>query len=270
MRRGLEVGVGHKADVLFFTVASGPYEIFALPYAIGVLSSNFDAAVEIVLDDVSAFKGKYGAGLQALERSFPERQLHLREDSFEFGAPKARFLLTPEITTEYVYIGDVDVLMLDGDVARMHFARMNKWQLPWSNQERKNRFRLTGLHFTRHDAHYPLPDLGPMVKRRLPDEELLYEIVRIKGGFQRTMTAARPVHGIHMSPNRTQILPAVDAVHWGATEAYWRAYKALKHSRAWKAAAPHFAPEYQVLLASLERVCVAHYEPEEHFLDRLA
>jgi len=69
---------------------------------------------------------------------------------------------------------------------------------------------MSGLHFAKMDAHYPLPDISDLDLVRANDEQVLYEIIRRKGLPIKHDHWYRPVHGIHASPNRSPE-PKVDA-----------------------------------------------------------
>lgn len=84
--------------------------------------------------------------------------------------------------TEYVYIGDIDIIVLDSTIVDQHLKLMAKTGLPYSNRARGGpRAQLSGLHFTRYDAYYPVPDVSDIDITQEVDEALLYKIVQRRG-----------------------------------------------------------------------------------------
>src|SRR4051794_22713562 len=141
----------------FFTAANTLYEPFAVPYAVAALYHNDDVTVEICVEDPDRFKSVYVDALAVISRYFPDRFL-IRGGRFKDirgGSP--RFLETPQLQSDYTYIGDVDIIILDRDVTAQHLSNMEHISLPYSNRLRPNKPRLSGLHFTRTHVHYPLP-----------------------------------------------------------------------------------------------------------------
>jgi len=117
-----------------------------------------------------------------------------------------RFVETPQTKCEYLYIGDIDLLVFD-DVSKIHLELIEKNSLPFSNILRREYAeseapRLSGLHFCRYDDYYPLPDLEDLDLAFENDENVLYEIMRRKGMMVPKEFQTRPECGIHMSLNR--------------------------------------------------------------------
>lgn len=168
------------------SVANARYEPFVLPYLASVLHHNPGAGVEIRMERPEKFEAENRPALTLLDQHFPERfslTKFIQKDRLpqkSEGSPKlVRWLSTPERKAEFVYIGDIDILILE-EVAPAHLDHMRRTGLPYSNMRRSNQPRLTGLHFTRWDAYYPqvdLDDTAPLEK----DERLLYWLVRQKG-----------------------------------------------------------------------------------------
>src|SRR5829696_4441298 len=201
----------------FFTAANTLYEPFVIPYAVTALHHNADAAVEICVEDPARFKTANASALDVIARYFPDRFL-VRGGCFRgIRGASPRFLETPLLESEYTYIGDIDMIILEGDVTEQHVAHMAQTGLPYSNRLRPNTPRLTGLHFTRTDAHYPLvvPSDWNMMKN---DEELLYRLVRAKGlPLPAATDTFRPSHGIHLSVKRTPTRAPGAGPHWPTT-----------------------------------------------------
>ena len=77
---------------------------------------------------------------------------------------------------------------------------MIKRKSSYSNIVRRNYNpkRLTGLHFFEYKKHYPIPQLKDY---DINDEELLYNLLKVKGIQIDYNTTYRPVFGIHVSPH---------------------------------------------------------------------
>jgi hypothetical protein len=115
-----------------------------------------------------------------------------------------RFLNEPVLPSQYIYISDIDIVTLQAGIADQHLADMERTGLPYSNWVRTGRRRLTGLHFSRKDWQFPLPAHDDLNVSEINDEELLYTLVERKLGFKPPEgDKFRPLHGIHMSPNRS-------------------------------------------------------------------
>jgi hypothetical protein len=232
----------------FFTACTQSYWPFVAPYAASVLLHNDDAVVEICVESPKRFSREHRAAIAAIDEHFPDR-MHIRRGIFRGVVPGAvRWLETPERMSEYTYIGDVDILVLEGDITGAHVAHMTRTGLPYSNIVRPGTKRLSGLHFTRSDSYYPV-----QVPEQLhgSDEEQLYQIVAARGdGMPAADDRWRPGHGIHLSLNRAPTDQAQP--HWGLHDRYVAPYSALWASPAWIAIAAHFHPAYQMALLILE------------------
>lgn len=127
-----------------------------------------------------------------------------------------RFIVEPMIKREYVYIGDIDIMILE-NVFDKHSYIFEKG-LPYSNIVRVNSKKLTGLHFCRYDKQYPLPNINDLIDSVFNDEDLLYAIMDRKGLIypaDEYRKIQRPVHGIHMSLNRMPFSFHLSRVDWG-------------------------------------------------------
>lgn len=201
---------GPAARTLAFTCCNRKYEDFAPLFAASLLTHNPDAAVEIGVEDAARFSAEHAAWSIVTAR-FPGRTC-VREVAWTRKGRRllpntVRFLETPLTDSEYVYITDVDFVILK-EIAPAHLEIMRRHQAPYSNVVRRSSRRLTGLHFTERAAHYPLPDLSDIPLWSLGDEEVLYEIVKRKG-VRMHRESDRPAHGIHISPRRP-LFPTVD------------------------------------------------------------
>lgn len=247
----------------FFTAADTRYEMFVLPYIVSALFHNSDARVEVCLQDVSGFRSSNERALDILREHLGEDRILLRGARWAGIPPNSvRFLETPREITKFTYIGDIDILILEA-VTDIHLDRMIRHGLPYSNEVRKGRRALSGLHFTRSDAYYPVTVPEGADPRR--DEELLYALVTARGWGTPPPGVLRGVHGYHMSPNRAP-LPALvggkRTLDWGLSKPkHFNAYRELVGSPVWQRLVPYFDRKYRLLLG-LTDLGVAHHHPE--------
>jgi hypothetical protein len=233
---------------LFFTSADPKYECFIAPYAASVLHHNTDAIIEFAVEDTERAKAEHAKSLAILNAYFPDR-ITLRSADFTKSKPNTiRFITDPVNHCEYTYIGDIDIIVLDR-VTPMHLGNMANTCLPFSNVTRKNRPALTGLHFTRSDAYYPLV-LDPSWNLAGDDEELLYKIVAARG-LPMPTNNFRPVHGIHMSMNRRPVGRAGEA-GWDIGRREIEKFQSLRQSAMWSELAPTFHPRFTMMLLLLQ------------------
>jgi len=263
--------VGESLNTNFFTVATGKYKQFVLPYMVSVLWSNSDSFVEIMTDEPGYF---YNIK-EILERFYSGRFLIRRYNQQlekwgrkKFFNPNAiRFVETPVQKLEYTYIGDIDILVLEQNISELlseHSMCIGKC---YSNIVRKNSDRLTGLHFVHTKDYYErvskeyLDSIISIINSGRcidSDEQLLFKIVEEKHGlpvyfneskkYSHITFDYRPVFGIHFSPNRF-----IDGeIGWGVSEKRIKLYKQLKESNEWEQLSVYFDSEYLVLLNILE------------------
>lgn len=138
-----------------------------------------------------------------------------------------RFLEEPRFKNPLVYISDIDIITLE-EIRPVHLEQMEKAQTNYSNVVRPNSKppRLTGLHFTKWEGYYPIPDYSDLVKKALLslDEIFLHDLVAKTNPVDVKFKMERPVHGIHCSPNR---IPNAK-VGWGLSEKWkegWEKYR---------------------------------------------
>jgi hypothetical protein len=256
-------------QILFFTVANARYEPFVLPYLASVLHHNPGAGVEIRMERPEKFAAENRPALDLLDQHFPERfdlTKIVRDDelSRSESSPKLiRWLSTPERKAEYLYIGDIDILVLE-EVAPAHLARMRRTGLPYSNIQRPNQPRLTGLHFTRWDAYYPqveLDDTAPTEK----DEWLLYWLISQKGfGLPDPRDDFHPTHGYHLSIARNTANSGAGTVpSWRVKNpSFLAAYLTFSTTTLWQELAPLLDHRYRQLLSMLD-IALAQRFPQE-------
>ena len=128
---------------------------------------------------------------------------------------------------------------------------------PYSNWVRPGTKRLTGLHFCRRDWQYPLLLNNDLLDAPVSDEQLLYLLVERKLGFPPPEAESyRPVHGIHVSPNRAPEVSEKDGLKipgWsiGPQRAVWLEFRKTKTFRVVE---PFLSPRIREFLAHVDEV----------------
>jgi hypothetical protein len=195
-------------DILIYTCANNGYEDFAPLFVATALWANATAFVEFGMPDPSRFEND--AAIAFLRDRFPER---FELTSVDFGNSTlphtVRFISQPKNSASYIYIIDSDLLILDRRFPANHLAFMENTGLPYANSVRDRDRRMTGLHFSRWDAYFPLPDISDLPPQ-MNDEQVLAEMVHRKGFPLYERPWFRPVPGIHPSPNRDPLGLRVD------------------------------------------------------------
>ena len=268
----------------FFTVANRPYEHFVLPYIVSVLIHNDDSRVEICVEEPDRFMKENKKAFRVLKQHTASSRYLIRKGDFRAAPPESvRFLETPEVRTEYVYIADIDVVIL-GKITDDHVSTMNETGLPYANVIQMTRVGpvLTGWHFTRFDAFYPVSipegtDVGL-------DRKLLYDMICAKGhGFPPWLPPSerkgRERHAIHISPNQFPTpdirekggLNTLDAIRSHYRNNSWKLknYRALWSNGVWREMFPLFDPRYRALVAIIE-LCIANAAMSESRSMKLA
>jgi hypothetical protein len=258
-------------NMLFFTYANKAYDLFALPYAYFALTANPGSMVEIILEDAEDFHKKYKDGISLLNEIFPERALFRQSASIQNGLKckphVVRFLEEPLTSAEYIYIGDIDILILE-NVYETHTHYIKENNIPFSNIIRtgteSTKFpRLTGLHFCKMEKMYPLPDISDININERNDENVLYEIMRRKGIMVPTSFRNRPMCGIHVSLNRDSIgrysvnrgdqFLVGETFNWGITK-YKDIFLKILSESSFNKIFFQFSLEYRALLMVIESV----------------
>lgn len=223
-------------STLFFTCANAPYEDFIPLYAYSVLRHVKDSRLEFGVEDVPGFLKRHGRAIGVVQNVYGTESVKLRAvpwsmpDGSRILPNTVRFINEPETKSDYVYIGDVDIIVVDPDLVGRHLKNMEKMNIPYSNSVRPGTKRMSGLHFAPMDSYYPVVDISDLNVGSMNDEELLYELVRRKGFPILLDHWYRPSHGIHISPNRPVLKKTDDKGHvtpgWGI-EPHKDAWKAL-------------------------------------------
>jgi len=197
------------STLLLFTYADEGYYKFVIPYIYFALRNNPNAVVEICVEDHEKFRAVNKSAEERLHNIYPGRFL-IRESSLgktqNIIPNTVRFIENPVMRAEYLYIGDIDILVFD-DVLATHTGLMKRYGIPFSNVVRQDsinsgRLRLTGLHFCLYKDYYPVPDCSDINFTKDNDEHVLYRIMAKKGMMVPNEFQIRPECGIHMSTNR--------------------------------------------------------------------
>jgi hypothetical protein len=208
------------SHILFFTCATGFYEGFVIPYIYFAEKSNPNSKFEFIVNNADKFIEKNQIALKWLKNNIQVKPVFRNRDEISIKPRmenSMRFILQPKQRAKRVYIGDVDIMILE-NIFDWH-KPIFEAGLPYSNIVRPNSKALTGLHFTNYDDYYPLPKIYDFIKLVKSDEELLYKIVKRKGKLYdvskyNALVEERPVHGIHMSTNRLPFSAHSDRVSW--------------------------------------------------------
>ncbi len=267
--------MAHKLTI--YVTANRLYEPFILPFIASSLLHNPDSHIDIGVENAEETCSRYKAGLDYIQAHI-SGAFSLYDVDFNAASPNnIRFLAPPKTRADFVYIGDIDILILES-IAPWHIQHMKEMEQPFSNIKRAGKKALSGLHFSTWDALYPLPDLSSLANpRTYPDEALLYEIItRLGHKTPRENKFHRPLHGFHMSLNRR---PRRWGIKDKSQQAFignrLNAYKTLRTNQIWTGLWPYFETSYQRLFALLDYEIEAHApdmfdaEDEKTYLSRL-
>ena len=245
-------------NILFYTCANEPYHDFAPLYACSVLWTFAAATVEFGVQGVLSFEAVHGGAIDVLKEMFGSEKIRFNAVPWlnEAGRPivpnTVRFVHPPHCASDYVYIGDIDIIFLDSSFPAVHFEFMNRMGIPYSNSVRPQTNRMSGLHFTKSDVYYPLPDISDLEIGVMNDEEVLYEICKRKGLPIQDEVWFRPSHGIHVSPNRS-IRGSSDEKQpgWGVAP-HLKAYKRFIESPPMRNLRPYLSRRVRDCLEQIE------------------
>lgn len=263
----------------FFTVATGRYKIFILPYIISSLYHNNNSTIELLVDDIN-FISKNVKGF--LNDAFKDRWIVKPiPNIFSTWLSKTkkvksiRWLYFPNQYADYTYIGDIDILMLDRNIVDMHKKHAEYINKPYSNIVRNHptKKKMTGLHFVHTSPYYGKLNKNIISKyvsnittdkisNRYLDECLLYSIVKRFFGFPTIQSSGekpwekvvfRPVHGIHVSFGRRLI-------GWGITSTLLDSFNVFCKTDVWKIGSGFFDPMYVKALNTFQKSYILHRE----------
>ncbi|WP_018984658.1 hypothetical protein [Salinimonas chungwhensis] len=255
--------------LLFFTHTDKNYEFFAVPYAYFALRNNPSSLVEITVDDIASFSKCYENSIELLEAIYPNRFLFRQRDDIDVKNPATlRFVQTPALKAEYVYIGDIDILVFE-NVFSIHKNLIEDFDLPFSNVIRpqsvlSGRPRLTGLHFCEYKKYYPLAGLDSLDYNSENDEHILYLIMKKKGLMVPGNFSIRPECGVHISLSRSPLGNCTGAQHkkkfsmgnivgW-KFNGYEKEFKLQTEEKDYQSIRPYFHRKYKLIESYLDFV----------------
>ena len=207
----VSIFAGGGGAITFFTFADLKYHVFAAIYPVFALATNQDSCVEICLSEYELFRERYRNIMEFYNSNYPGRVLYRDIEVRGVFPNSVRFLVEPKIVSRYVYIGDIDILLLESDIREHHTAFMKKYNSDFSNILRNER-QLTGLHFIEHKKMYPVKIPYGTDLYRTNDEVLLCSIMREKQlrfpplGIP---MSERKIHGLHVSLFNRPLLPTL-------------------------------------------------------------
>ncbi len=235
-----------NSNTTFFTACNGIYKDFIPVFISSVLFHNDDVVVEIGTDEIpteESFKrsirfllGKY-SGKILIHDNWISNFWH-GPRMYNISPNAVRFMLEPKLKSKYVYISDIDIIVLENNITSMHVNNMQTHGVRYSNVVRplKNEDfwkRLTGCHFAEWEFQYPVPDYKSLTDLRMVehDECYLYEIISKKCNPDESLKF-RPIHGIHVSPNRP-IVKTNDTPGWSVNgwKEKWKMYRTSEEFR---------------------------------------
>ena len=210
-----------------------------------------------MLDNIQDFQSKHSRSIDWLTKNLHAPILLRSKDEVNLK-PKMdnsiRFCINPVTTSEYVYIGDIDIMILE-DILKVH-APIFGHGLTYSNVIRTGTKKLTGLHLTKSSSQYPLGPIDDLVEKIGNDEELLYAIMERKGllysnDVSQPLNIGRPIHGIHLSLNRLPFSFHNERVGWGLTYDWLEKFKLIAITSEFKDFFETLYPGSQQILINL-------------------
>lgn len=265
--------------LLFLVYADVKYEFFVVPYIFFALKNNSDAVVEVVLSERDNFINRNKESLTILNSIFGDRYTISQSPKFEKIIPNTiRFITQPKLRAEYLYIGDIDILVFE-NVAETHVKLMEDYNLPFSNiiRESNNQEepkRLTGLHFCRYDDYYPIPCLDDLELDKMNDEVVLYEIMMRRGMMVDPSFRIRPECGIHMSLNRDPLgryqisnfkkITSKEAVGWGGANYYPKFLEQI-HDKDFMSVFPYLDLKFRFFIQIIESIAKDKFYTLQYF-----
>ena len=191
----------NENNLLIYSYANKKYYDFAILYPIWALQNNKNTCIEIALENLEDFKKKYNHLINYYYEKYPQKvfftQINKRYEKIPAGT--VRFISKPINKAKYLYIGDIDVIVLD-DICSLHIPNIEKYNLDYSNIKRKKLNKLSGLHFIEYDKMYPICLKNINVQNDI-DENILFQLMKNKGYKipDENICTFRPIAGIHIS-----------------------------------------------------------------------
>lgn len=234
-------------SICFFTTADKKYEHFVLPYIFSILHHVPNSFVEIAVDDVQDFYRKYGGNIIKLMSIYSRFEI-VPKDNFQGKSiieNTKRFLMTPQNEADIYYIGDIDIFIFDDCIEQIHKLQMMKHLLCYSNIVRPQSRRLTGLHACTEVWYKRTKLMREETENDFGSDELtLYNLASIFGAPESATSGnERPVHGLHLSPNRT-----IDSSPGWNVSSYGKKMVELTKTKIWKKVSPLFDKKYLELI----------------------
>ena len=262
---------------LVYTCADKEYACWIPLYCLGMLMNNNDIDIEIGIEGTISKDTQ--ECLKMLRLWYPDSQILIKENFFERVGNLAlingkktlfntvRFITQPIIKADYVYIGDIDIICMESNIFQQHIDHMNSLGLVYSNIVRKkDPTHFSGLHFSKYNAYYPLPDMSKLNLSN-NDEIILKNIVELKGHKINYDTNFRPIHGIHFSKNRPTVEGDGNIPGWEA-DGWKNEWINFCESEEYKTIYPHLTPFVKKQIEKLNKyynigekinLCIVHY-----------
>lgn len=184
-----------------FSCVNLKYSDYIPMFVYSMLHHNNDVVVEIGVDELIESES-----IQYLKHAFKERfiiypiefkRITVNGKSFKTCPHIIRFINEPKTKNDYVFISDIDMITLEQNITDINVKKMGLNNC--NNIVRPQGNRITGLHFSKWNAYYPL-DLNFVDDELMShDENFLYEWVINKKG--NAVSGYIPQHGIHICSN---------------------------------------------------------------------
>lgn len=183
------------------------YQSFLIPFTFFALQTDPNSHVEIIVENVLAFKEKYNKELVLMQQI--NKNFLIREPTYPRNKhiPNTyRFFEKQHVDSVYTYISDVDIMFLQNDIVTKY---LESWpaNLPYNNKLRLNApSHLTGVHMVKTKEYYT-DRLYECQKKYYHgtvenDEVILQKICKEIFGLPELSHQFRPIYGIHFSPSR--------------------------------------------------------------------
>lgn len=213
----------NEIELNVFTCCDDNYVDFIPLFVVSNLSNIENCFVEVGVKTDNDYTIQNIKSL--LDKIYPNKfTIYKLDKQVNCASETLRFINQPTINSKYVYISDIDIVTLESNIVETHLNLMKKHSLPYSNIIRDNSNRLTGLHFTPYENYYPIESYDNLNQFLQYDEVFLYHLMNKRFPNITNTNKIRPVHGIHMSPNRD---PYDEKVGW-RLEAEWKKMGWLK------------------------------------------
>lgn len=185
------------------------YDDMLIPFLFFTLLHNKESHVELVVENKEKFLYTYKNELDKVNQIVGNNYI-VREYQRSFNNNifnSYRFFEVPEIKSEYTYIIDIDVMLLDSILE----IYLQNWptNMIYSNMLRENSdiIRLTGVHLVITEKFYTEKYIKTIDKyykynKNLNDEFILAKMCLEVHGLPDQSFKFRPILGIHFSPNR--------------------------------------------------------------------